>query len=197
MGWLAEKNQKQEFLLYQQTTFTSTYNVCMRNCTKISWRHIFEVIWGHLGTFEGSQLIRLIVVIIEDGGKSGDELIILERRMTPRPRLSRLVAHLRNNPNEVKNPLSPPVTLNPFTRSDLDGREWPQKWRLLSCTLSRTQTCSRTGILRSPRIPQRCHFRWRAHVTPASLTIWTDFGGTSHYWITEVCCNTFTVCFFA
>ena len=106
MGWLAEKNQKQAFPLYQQTTFTSTYNVCMRNCTKISWRHIFEVIWGHLGTFEGSQLIRLIVVIIEDGGKSGDAPIILDPGMTPRPRLSRLVAHLRN-PNEVKNPLSP------------------------------------------------------------------------------------------
>ena len=108
MGRFAENNQKQAFPLYQQTTFTSTYDVCMHNCTKISWRHIFEVIWGHLGTFEGSQLIRLIVVIIEDGGKSGDEPIILEPRMTPRPRLSRLVAHLRNNPHEVKNPLSPP-----------------------------------------------------------------------------------------
>ena len=107
MGRFAENNQKQAFPLCQQTTFTSTYDVCTHNCTKISWRHIFEVIWGHLGTFEGSQLIRLIVVIIEDGGKSGDELIILERWMTPWPRLSRLVARLRN-PNEVKNPLSPP-----------------------------------------------------------------------------------------
>ena len=102
MGWLAEKNQKQAFPLYQQTTFTSTYNVCMHICTNISWRHIFEVIWGHLGTFEGTQLIRLIVVIIEDGGKSGDEPIILERRMTPRPRLSRLLASLRNNPMRSK-----------------------------------------------------------------------------------------------
>ena len=95
----------------------------MRNCTKISWRHIFEVIWGHLGTFEGSQLIRLIVVIIEDGGKSGDEPIILEPRMTPRPRLSRLVARLRNNPMRSKTLSRRRVTLNPFTRSDLDRRE--------------------------------------------------------------------------
>ena len=169
----------------------------MHNCTKISWRHIFEVIWGHLGTFEGSQLIRLIVVIIEDGGKSGDEPIILERRMTPRPRLSRLVARLRN-PMRSKTLSRRRVTLNPFTRSDLGGREWPQKWRLLSCTLSRTQTCSRTGTLRSPRIPQRCHFRWRAHVTPASLSIWTDSGRTSRYWIIEVCYTftiTITICF--
>ena len=124
MGRFAEINQKEACPLCQQTTFTSTYDVyVLHNCTKISWRHIFEVIWGHLGTFEGSQLIRLIVVIIEDGGKSGDEPIILEPRMTSRPRLSRLVARLRNNPNEVKTPLSPPVTLNPFTRSDLDGGE--------------------------------------------------------------------------
>ena len=91
------------------------------NCAKISWRHIFEVIWGHLGTFEGSQLIRLIVVIIEDGGKSGDAPIILEPGMTPRPRLSRLVAHLRN-PMRSKT-LSRRVTLNPFTRSDLGGSD--------------------------------------------------------------------------
>ena len=42
------------------------------NFVKI-WRHIFTwVIWGHLGTFEGTRRIRLIVVIIGDGGKSGD-----------------------------------------------------------------------------------------------------------------------------
>ena len=95
--------------------------MCTHNGTKISWRHIFEVIWGHLGTFEGSQLIRLIVVIIEDGGKSGDAPIILEPGMTPRPRLSRLVAHLRN-PMRSKT-LSRRVTLNPFTRSDLGGSD--------------------------------------------------------------------------
>ena len=95
--------------------------MCTHNGTKISWRHIFEVIWGHLGTFEGSQLIRLIVVIIEDGGKSGDAPIILKPGMTPRPRLSRLVAHLRN-PMRSKT-LSRRVTLNPSTRSDLGGSD--------------------------------------------------------------------------
>ena len=101
--------------------YINTYDVCTHNGTNSSWRHIFEVIWGHLGTFEGSQLIRLIVVIIEDGGKSGDAPIILEPRMTPRPRLSRLVAHLRN-PMRSKT-LSRRVTHNPFTRSDLVGSD--------------------------------------------------------------------------
>ena len=139
MGWLAEKNQKQAFPLYQQTTFTSTYNVCMRNCTKISWRHIFEVIWGHLGTFEGSQLIRLIVVIIEDGGKSGDEPIILEPRMTPRPRLSRLVARLRNNPMRSKT---------------LSRRPWP---------LIRSPGLTSTGVTSEVTIAQ-LHLEWNSNM---------------------------------
>ena len=82
------------------------------NSDKI-WRHIFTwVIWGHSGTFEGNRRITLIVVIMRDGGKSGDHPGTNDDPTTCQ--LSRLVAPSRNpevNPSSTQSLiLSPGLT---------------------------------------------------------------------------------------